>query len=248
MFDILLELVKGDSFNFGTALLSFVRLSFGGVLLGILIGFIVNFIIKRILNNLVLEFNITFVSAYLIFYLAEDTPLKVSGILSLVFLGLYMTMTRRTGISIDSEEGVHHIWSYLGFLAETAIFCAAGVFIGTKLLSSDIFWQDYLKLLALWLCLQIVRFVAIIAMWPILRKIGYGLTFKQTLVLTYGGLRGAVGLVLALVVDLEDSIDQRTRDLVVFHVGGIALLSLLINGTTIRFLISKLGLSRVSPV
>ena len=85
-------------------------------------------------------------------------------------------------------------------------------------------------------------------MWVFLRKLGYGLSFKQLIVLTYGGLRGAVGLLLALVVDLESGIDQRTRDLVVFHVGGIAFLTLIINGTTIRFLINKLGLSRVSKV
>lgn len=202
MFDITLELVRGSSFDFGHALLSFVRLSFGGVVLGIVFGYIVNYLIKRILNNLVLEFNLTLVSAYLIFYAAEDSPLKVSGILSLVFLGLYMTISRRTAISVDSEAGVHHIWSYLGFLAETAIFCAAGVFIGTKLLDSNIFWQDYLKLLALWVLLQLIRFIAILTLWPILRKLGYGLSFKQLLVLTYGGLRGAVGLLLALVVDL----------------------------------------------
>ena len=58
MFDITLELVRGSSFDFGHALLSFVRLSFGGVVLGIVFGYIVNYLIKRILNNLVLEFNI----------------------------------------------------------------------------------------------------------------------------------------------------------------------------------------------
>ena len=152
------------------------------------------------------------------------------------------------GISVESEAGVHHIWSYLGFVAETTIFTFAGVFIGTKLLSSDIFWQDYLKLLGLWAGLQVIRFLAILSMFVFLRKLGYGLSFKQLIVLSYGGVKGAVGLLLALVVDLEHSIDQRTRDLVVFHTGGIVFLTLIINGTTIRFLINKLGLSRVSRV
>ena len=226
----------------------FFRLSVGGVLLGVVFGFIVNFLIKRILNNLVFEFNLTLVSAYLVFFLAEDTPLKFSGLLSLVFMGLYLTMKGRMGISIESEAGVHHIWQYLGYVAETTIFTAAGVFIGTKLLSSDIFWHDYVKLLGLWIGLQVIRFLTILSMWVFLRKLGYGLSFKQLIVLAYGGLRGAVGLLLALVVDLEHSIDHRTRDLVVFHVGGIVFLTLLINGTTIRFLINKLGLSRVSRV
>lgn len=111
------------------------------------------------------------------------------------------------GISIESEAGVHHIWQYFGFLAETVIFTAAGVFIGTKLLSSNIIWQDYLKLLALWAGLQVIRFLAVLSMFAFLRKLGYGLSFKQLLVLAYGGLKGAVGLLLALVVDLEHDID-----------------------------------------
>jgi len=35
---------------------------------------------------------------------------------------------------------------------------------------------------------------------PILRKIGYGLPWKNVLVMAWGGLRGAVGLCLALEV------------------------------------------------
>lgn len=54
MFDITLELVLGEKFNFGNVMVSFIRLSFGGVLLGVIFGFVVNFLIRRILNNLVL--------------------------------------------------------------------------------------------------------------------------------------------------------------------------------------------------
>ena len=107
----------GEHFNFGNVVVLFFRLSVGGVLLGVVFGFIVNFLIKRILNNLVFEFNLTLVSAYLVFFLAEDTPLKFSGLLSLVFMGLYLTMKGRMGISIESEAGVHHIWQYLGYVA-----------------------------------------------------------------------------------------------------------------------------------
>ena len=53
MFDITLELVRGEHFNFGNVVLSFMRLSVGGVVLGIIFGFIVNLLTKRIFNNLV---------------------------------------------------------------------------------------------------------------------------------------------------------------------------------------------------
>ena len=36
--------------------------------------------------------------------------------------------------------------------------------------------------------------------WPILSKLGYGMSFKQVVLCAYAGLRGAVGLSLALMV------------------------------------------------
>ena len=44
---------------------------------------------------------------------------------------------------------------------------------------------------------------------PVLRHTGYGLTWKDGIVMTWGGLRGAVGLMLALQVAHHDRIDQK---------------------------------------
>jgi NhaP-type Na+/H+ or K+/H+ antiporter len=41
---------------------------------------------------------------------------------------------------------------------------------------------------------------------PILRNLGYGLTWKEGFIMMFGGLRGAVGLALALLVDGEAGI------------------------------------------
>jgi len=43
--------------------------------------------------------NSTIFVSYILFYLAEGTPLHVSGILAIVALGLYMTNTGKTWIS-----------------------------------------------------------------------------------------------------------------------------------------------------
>jgi len=42
---------------------------------------------------------ITFFTCYLVFYVAEFTPIKVSGILALVVLGLFMSAYGKTSIS-----------------------------------------------------------------------------------------------------------------------------------------------------
>ena len=50
--------------------------------------------------------------------------------------------------------------------------------------------------------------------------------------MTYGGLRGAVSLAMALLLDMDNSVDVLTKDMVVFHTAGIVTLTIVINGTT----------------
>ena len=60
--------------------------------------------------------------------------------------------------------------------------------------------------------------------------------WRHGLAIGYGGLRGAVGLTLALIV--EEEIGQRGSEqsemsaAILFYAVGIALLTLLVNGTT----------------
>lgn len=75
-----------------------------------------------------------------------------------------------------------------------------------------------------------------------------GLSWQQGVVIGYSGLRGAVGLALGLIVfeDLDGDEHKRIRENSVFLIAGIAFLTTTINGTTMRLVIDKLGLSRVS--
>ena len=55
---------------------------------------------------------------------------------------------------------------------------------------------------------MIIRYVSIIMFWPILRKLGYGLDFKEMIILGYSGLRGALALVLALILSIDERVSQ----------------------------------------
>ena len=90
-FYILLDIVTGESPSYSDMFLKFFRLSGGGTLLGIITGIITTFFIHLIHNNFVLEINLTIVSCYIMFYIAEFTFVAVSGILALVALGLFMS-------------------------------------------------------------------------------------------------------------------------------------------------------------
>ena len=69
---------------------------------------------------------------------------------------------------------------------------------------------------------------------------------------SYSGLRGAVGLSLALIVansEAEDAhLSPYVRDIILLHVAGVAFLTLLINATTTGHVVRFLGLSGTSSI
>jgi sodium/hydrogen exchanger 10/11 len=90
---------------------------------------------------------------------------------------------------------------------------------------------------------HVIRFSMIMLFWPLLNRLGYGMSFKQVLLGSYAGLRGAVGLALALIVKASPKIDDYIKDILLYHVGGVAVLTLLINAPTTGMLVRALGLT-----
>jgi len=252
VFAVILDIVKGEDLTFGDIVLKFMRLSFGGPILGILAGIFLSFILSRIHNQAVLEVNSTISVSYIVFFVAESTSLHVSGILAIVCLGLYMTNSGKTHISAESEHAVHHVWGFIGFVAETIIFILTGIIMGQRATEAGtkIGAIDYALVFATYAILHVIRFVLLATHWPILRLVGYGMDFKQVILCSYAGLRGAVGMSLALIVaaDKSGKIDEYTQDVILLHVLGVALLTLIINATTTGILVKKLGLSRQSDI
>ena len=110
----------------------FIRLSVGGPILGVLFATVMVFWLSRVHNKPVLEANLTVTFAYLTFYTAEHPRVHVSGILTIVCLGLYMARQGKTRISAESEHAVHSVWQSVGFIAETIIFGLSGITIGIR--------------------------------------------------------------------------------------------------------------------
>ena len=82
----------------------------------------------------------------------------------------------------------------------------------------------------------------VFGVYPILRSIGYGMGKREAVFVVWGGLHGAVGLALAMNVQAQLNSDRRTGDLVLFHVAAVSFLSMIINGTTARYVLQALGL------
>jgi len=222
-----------------------VRLSLGGPAVGLLIGGIGAWSVGYVVNNPQAETALTLVVCLGAFVVAEGTEIHVSGILSVVMAGLVFSYYGNSRISISAFHSVHSFWETCGYVANTVIFFISGLIMAVRAFSYDEYvdLKDWGLLLFLYVALHIIRAITVMVSFPVLKYKGYGVTMKQATVLAYGGLRGAVGLTLALIVDgsaLEESIRAR----ILFHTAGVAFLTLVINGTSMKSVLHWLNLDK----
>jgi NhaP-type Na+/H+ or K+/H+ antiporter len=242
IFMVLLATISGSGTD-TSPVLEFLRVALGGVLVGVFFGWLTIRWVKKVFNDALIEITVIVAAAYLTFFVAEHF-LHVSGVLGLVALGLMMAGVGRTRISPEVEHFLHEFWELAAFIANTLIFVIVGVVIANK---SQFNGDDVLMLFVIYIGVHIVRAIVIVLLYPIMRKAGYGLPRKDAIVVWYGALRGAIGLALALIVATESGIDQEIRDDFLFLTAGLVTLFSLINATTVKYLVSGLGLTKIAP-
>uniref|UniRef100_A0A7S3GFN4 Cyclic nucleotide-binding domain-containing protein n=1 Tax=Palpitomonas bilix TaxID=652834 RepID=A0A7S3GFN4_9EUKA len=236
---------SGEVITVGSVIWDFVRIAGGGPLLGYIIGLFMMLWTSRVFEDPFVEITITIVSAYLTFFIAEKF-LHVSGILAVVVLGVYMNYKGKTNLSANVQHFLHEFWGMMSYIANTLIFVIVGVtIVRNTVLDQD--WTRYMYLFVVYIALQAMRALSILILYPLLRRTGYGLDWQGAVVLTWGGLRGAVGLILALIVLNDPCIDGRVRQNTLFVVAGIVVLTLIVNGSTTESIMSKMKMNAISP-
>ncbi|MES1911397.1 MAG: hypothetical protein MHM6MM_003832 [Cercozoa sp. M6MM] len=252
LFVVLRDFVRGQDHTAGHITKLFAQLALGAVLLGLVAGWFCASWLKRVFNDEHVEMQLTLIAAYLVFYAAENT-FHVSGILAVVTLGMFLAKYRAT-ISADVEHHVHGVWETLSFMANTLIFVLSGVIVAQRLWFDEAVEEvvdinDFLLTLALYAWLHLSRVVTVATMWPLMNwcgsSSGYRFDWREGVVISFGGLRGAIGLALALIVNQDTQIEsEKFRALTIFHTSAVVLLTLVINGTLMKPLLVRLGLTR----
>ena len=98
-------------------------------------------------------------------------------------------------------------WSLVEHLLNTVIFALGGIVFGDVLAMEDghggQVWrgQDWGYLILLYVLINAIRFFLMFAFFPIHRRIGLGTNWQEVVFSSWGGLRGAVGITLALALD-----------------------------------------------
>lgn len=221
-----------------TPILEFCQVVAGGAILGFIAARLVIWFITRINSEEMIQNSVIILSAYLVFILAQ-LYLGISGVIALVAFGLTIAYVGKPRLKPQVNTFMRSFWELLTYIANTLIFIIVGVVIAEKV---DFSWSHCVILILIYIALNIIRYVTIMILYPIMKRSGYGLNRKESIILTWGGLRGALGMTLALMVSYTPSIPDGIRSQVLFFTAGIVTLTLCINATTMRWLLNKLGL------
>ncbi|XP_016537475.2 LOW QUALITY PROTEIN: sodium/hydrogen exchanger 8-like [Capsicum annuum] len=253
VYQLLLRIVTGWTFNWGAVIKFLVQVSLGAVGVGIAFGMASVLWLRFIFNDTVIEISLTLAVSYVSYFTAQQGA-DISGVLTVMTLGMFYSAVAKTAFKGESQQSLHHFWEMVSYIANTLIFILSGVVIAEGILGGEDIFKIYDNswgyLVLLYVLVLVSRPVVVGVLYPFLRYFGYGLDWKEAFILVWGGLRGAVALSLSLSIkrssDGSEYISSGTGTLFVFLTGGVVFLTLIINGSTTQFALHFLGMDKLS--
>jgi Na+:H+ antiporter len=246
LFTVLSEmLASGGDAPIAAGAQHFVVSFLGGILFGAIGGRIYGAILSSLGGSRMAEVTLSLALPYIV-YLVGDR-MEISGVVAVASAGLAAGTVARVRLAPENWEYLERVWEQLGFWASSLIFVTASAEVPRLLggLHPGDFWLLLIAIAAALLSRAAVLF----GLFPVLSALGLSqkVTAAYNFAITWGGLRGAVTLALALSVTENDSIAPEMRDLVAVLATGFVLFTLLVNGLTLRPLMRLLQLDRLSP-
>jgi CPA1 family monovalent cation:H+ antiporter len=237
LFNLVLAVALTGQFDPVGRALEFVRVAVGGAVVGGLLGWVVARLIARI-DDYLIEITLTTVLAFGAYLLAER--LSVSGVLAVAAAGLVNGNLGPQGMSPTTRIVLFHFWEYVSFLANSFVFLLIGLQINLPGLLT--LWQPIVWAI---LAVLVARVLVVYGFSALGSRFGDPVPIRWQHVLTWGGLRGAIALALAL--SLPAALGE-SRDLLRVMAYGVVLFTLLVQAMTMSPLITHLKLRRRSPV
>jgi len=229
----------------GTAILDFGKVAGGGVAVGFVLAIVFSSWIGRTFNDATSEITLTICLAYACMLIGEGL-FHVSGVLAIVVAGLYMGGPGRTRVSPEVQHFLHEFWQVVAYIANTLIFFLVGLVIASTLDQHGP--MDLLLVVLCYLGIVALRFVLTFAFKPVIAMVGEPISTGDATCMSWAGLRGAVSLALALIV--QQKIGSQYPKLgsdILFITAGVCFLTILVNGSTMAWMLRKFGLDQPPP-
>ena len=240
----------GESFGFGDAVGEFFLVGLGGLAVGIVLGGIVSLVVLARVDDPLIETTTTLALAFGSFLVAEEfgkifslEDFHLSGILAVVAAGLMVGNLGFQNTSPTTRLTLDNFWEVLTFLVNSMVFLIIGLEIDLSELRPNL--------------AEVGLAIAVVVVGRLI--VVYGLAFLHRFIQParriplslqhvqyWGGLRGAISLALVLTL-AEENFAPEVVDTVLLMTFGVVLFTLLVQGTTMSTLISKLGLAGLAP-
>lgn len=239
LFNILLGLAVSTEFGMADinyAVLEFFRVFFGGLLVGVVIGLVLSELLYRLRAGISAYLIMSIVLAYSSFAIAEHI-LHVSGVMAVVAAAVALGIFGVSRIPQNERETVDETWDVISLICNSLLFLLVGLSVDVSRLI------NHLDSIAIAIFLVLVaRAAGVYTMVPAttrlfsLPKVSRG----EQHIMWWGGLKG--GLAIAIVLSIP--VDMPGRESLIYITLGVVLFSLLVNASTIRPLMHKLGFDR----
>jgi monovalent cation:H+ antiporter, CPA1 family len=219
IFTIILTSLGVSQLSLVQAVISFVEIFGGGVLVGLLVALGAHFL-TRIVTDPMSETMITITTVYGSYTVA--VALGFSGIVAVAVAGLYYgNSTMKSWVLPQTTRTVRNFWRIMAFIANSLAF----LYIG---LSTDMakIRADLLPIGLAFTAVTIARFSSVYPLLGTSRIDGEAVPRSWKNVAMLGGMRGALSI--ALVASLPASIPS--RDLITSMVLGVSFISIVIQG------------------
>lgn len=232
IFHIMLALAVEGTLNPLDGVVKFLSVSVGGILIGAVLGYAVAKLIEHI-DDYLIEVTLTTILAYGSFILAEQ--FHFSGVLAVVVAGLVNGNIGPRGMTPSTKMVLFTVWEYIAFLANSFIFILLGI---------SVEWEQLVTYLTPSLIAVAAvlggRFIVVYLLGGAVRLFRHNVPAPFLLVMSWGGLRGAISV--ALVLSLDADIANRPQLLAMTF--AVVLFTILVQAISISGLLSRLGLTQ----
>ncbi len=223
---------------------SFFLVALGGILVGWGVGLACAWAFQRLKDPL-LEIAASFVGCFGSFFAAE--ALGLSGVIAVVTTGLVLGQLQHRILAPESRISAQAVWGFVEFVLTSLIFILVGLQLRgilNRISEHGVLELAFLAVtLSLTLILSRFAWVFPMALIPgVLPGAAEGARrapLGHLVVISWSGMRGVVSLAAALALPL----DFPYRDLLVFLAFCAILATLVLQGTTLEWVIRRLGVA-----
>ncbi|RAH98810.1 sodium:proton antiporter [Acuticoccus sediminis] len=246
LFTILVAAVAAQNVSFTDGVIVFLMSGVGGAAVGAATGTLASALIALTRGHAAALTSITVALPYLTWVLCEQ-QLGISGAMAVVVSGLATARRAQSGRAVASWRHVHEIWDQLAFWSNSLVFVLAAFLVPTLLSRFD---PEFA--LATGVVVVAAFGARALILWgflPILQKmaLAQSIEHRAKVLLWWGGMRGALTLLLALSVTEIDAVQPSDQEFIAVLATAFTLFTIFVSGLTLRPLTGLVGLHRLSP-